>query len=480
VLRAIRDHRFAVPFLLVFLGLGLRTYHYARNPSMWHDEAALVLNVLDKDYGKLLGPLYFSEAAPPLFLWIEKAVVSVLGDSTYALRLVPFLASCAALILFASSAGRILQPGAFRWALVLFACSDHLLWHACEAKPYSLDVLCATLLIWLFVFTRGRSIEGRLFAYGLAAPAFVWLVYPGCFLAGGLLLALLPAVWRGSSAAKIHYLALAASILGAFALLAAGPAHAQRNDTILSCWESTFPPTGRPWMLPVWFTLSTFEIFRYSCEPAGQAFLPIAVVGFVSFLRRRMKDFLVLLLAPVGLTLIAAFLRAYPYGGTRLLAFAIPAVVLLTAQGVAPLCRRLSSILNPRSSVRFLLPSALGLLLLTPMAWSIKRIVHPWLRADCAGAADYVLAHRRPGDLVASNHWEYAYYFRELGAQFELAESASFPAFYRHGTRVWVVATANTEPDRAAVLRALTPPHWEAQARYEFHWTSVALLSKKK
>src|SRR5438034_6926701 len=39
----------------VALGLGLRLYHYARNPSMWHDEAALVLNVLDKGLGDVLG-----------------------------------------------------------------------------------------------------------------------------------------------------------------------------------------------------------------------------------------------------------------------------------------------------------------------------------------------------------------------------------------------------------------------------------------
>src|SRR5688572_7392603 len=79
------------------LGLGLRCYHYLRNPSVWHDEAALMLNVLDKGYAELLGPLQFSEAAPPLFLWLEKAVSLVLGDGTLALRLVPFLASCASL-----------------------------------------------------------------------------------------------------------------------------------------------------------------------------------------------------------------------------------------------------------------------------------------------------------------------------------------------------------------------------------------------
>ena len=52
---------------LVCLGLFFRCFHYLRNPSMWHDEAALVLNVLGKDFRALLGPLFFSEAAPPLF-----------------------------------------------------------------------------------------------------------------------------------------------------------------------------------------------------------------------------------------------------------------------------------------------------------------------------------------------------------------------------------------------------------------------------
>src|ERR1700748_299826 len=83
------------------LGLALRSYHYLRNPSVWHDEAALIVNVLGKGFRELLGPLFFAEAGPPLFLWVERAVSLVLGDSTFALRLLPFLASCAGLLLFA-------------------------------------------------------------------------------------------------------------------------------------------------------------------------------------------------------------------------------------------------------------------------------------------------------------------------------------------------------------------------------------------
>src|SRR6478609_6762568 len=82
-------------------GVGLRAFHFVRDPSMWHDEAALVLNVLQKRFGELLGPLRFAEAAPPLFLWIERAVSLSLGDTSLALRFVPFIASCLVVALVA-------------------------------------------------------------------------------------------------------------------------------------------------------------------------------------------------------------------------------------------------------------------------------------------------------------------------------------------------------------------------------------------
>src|SRR5437868_12434581 len=92
----------------LLLGLCLRGWHYLANPSVWHDEAALALNVLGKSFHDLLGPLYFAEAAPPLFLWAEKSISHFLGDGPFSLRLLPFLASLAALLGFASVARRSL------------------------------------------------------------------------------------------------------------------------------------------------------------------------------------------------------------------------------------------------------------------------------------------------------------------------------------------------------------------------------------
>src|SRR5438552_12039300 len=106
---------------VVLSALVLRSYHCLRVPAVWHDEAALVVNLLDKDFVGLLGPLRWHEAAPPLFLWIERAVVLILGDDILALRLFPFLANCAALLLMASVSRSLLPAAAVPWAVFLFA-----------------------------------------------------------------------------------------------------------------------------------------------------------------------------------------------------------------------------------------------------------------------------------------------------------------------------------------------------------------------
>ena len=206
---------------LLALGLALRGYHYFREPSMWHDEAAVAVNVLNHTYADLLGPLTFHEAAPPLFLWLEKTVCLALGDGVYALRLPAFLASCVALPLLAWAACRLLEPWAVLWAVFLFAVSEQLAWHACEAKPYAFDVLAFVVLIALFAATRTAPLWQRLIAFALPAPLLVFLSYPAIFLYGGVLAASAPAVWREKKpSAWGAYGLLTVAVAGSFLVLA--------------------------------------------------------------------------------------------------------------------------------------------------------------------------------------------------------------------------------------------------------------------
>ncbi len=215
---------------------------------MWHDEAAVAVNVLNRGYAELLGPLTFHEAAPPLFLWLEKTVCLVLGDGVFALRLPAFLASCAALPLLAWAAGRLLEPRAVLWALFLFAVSDMLSWHACEAKPYAFDVLAAVVLVALHAATQTAPVGRRLIVFSAAAPALIFLSYPAIFLYGGVLAAAALAVWREKKLAAWAALGLlAAAVAGPFLAVLLGPIHAQHDETIASCWKGFFPDYAQPW-----------------------------------------------------------------------------------------------------------------------------------------------------------------------------------------------------------------------------------------
>src|ERR1051325_5750136 len=167
--------------LCVAIGLSLRAYHYVRLPSLWHDEASLVINVIQKNYGEMFGPLLCWSPTPPLFLVLERAVTDALGDSLWALRWLPFLASCAALILMVPLTRRLLPAEAAPWAVFLFACSDRLLWHCCEAKPYALDVFITAGLFVLFAARARWSLNWRLAILTALAPLAIWMSYPATF-----------------------------------------------------------------------------------------------------------------------------------------------------------------------------------------------------------------------------------------------------------------------------------------------------------
>ena len=70
--------------------------------------AMLALNVVDRDYGELLGRLDMNQAAPAGFLLVSKIVGSLADYSEFALRLFPCLLGIAALVLFIRLAVEVL------------------------------------------------------------------------------------------------------------------------------------------------------------------------------------------------------------------------------------------------------------------------------------------------------------------------------------------------------------------------------------
>jgi hypothetical protein len=472
------------PWTAIFIaaGLLLRAFHYFRNPSMWHDEAALVVNVLQKNFIELLGSLRFAEAAPPLFLWIERAVVLLFGDSTFVLRLVPFVSSCLALGLMAYLATQVLQPRAVPWAMLLAAFSDHQLWHASEAKPYAVEVLVASGVVAIYLRTLAWPTDSRLLLFACLAPVVIFLAYPGCFLCGALLVVTLPSVWRsGGVKTWLAYGSLVAVVFISFAILVTGPVHAQRCDDMTMCWTDGFVPWERPVEVPFWVLGQSADVVGYCCDPLGQTICFLPLIGAVSLWRAGRRDLVAILALPVLLALLAAGIKSYPYAGARVMAYAAPGISLLLAAGIGPtldfLRERAGSFRRPglKFAAGYMAPAILVILLLMPIRQVLASLIAPWHRADCSGAAAFVHERRRPEELVLANHWEYVYYFRELGSAFVLLEDLRVSVT----GKVWLVTTAGTARDRYAVLAAFAGGDWQVLETREFERTSVFLLSKE-
>ena len=449
----------------VAVGVLVRLIHVLRDPALWHDEAALVLNVVYLDVAGCFGKLLHHEAAPPLFLVLERLVATLAGDSELALRVPVFLVGCGSLVLFASLARRLLSPWPAVLAVALFAGSDRLIWHAAEAKPYAVDAFVAILVAWGYLRTRELPVRVQCALWVAVLPVVEWLTFPGCFIAGGLLLALLPAAWRAGRVDRLAYGLLGLAVVGSFVALAVGPAKAQQDGAMTGCWVHHFADWSRPASVPVWAFVSTLEVLRYALLPLGQILAPVVVVGAVR-LGRRDGRILMLLLAPLGLALVAALIGKYPYGGARVCVFAAPALLLLVAEG-APTCWSWLA-----RHHRFA-PAILVIALTMPFAQTAYRVAVPWPRADFRAAVEYVEPRLAEGDLIASDHWEVLYYMR--GREELVCEPAEIGD--RQPVRVWVLT--GTDPGVGEQRLNQVPADWQQAEEVVFRGTRAVLFEHR-
>src|SRR5262244_432629 len=82
----------ALAVVLGLAGAAVRLRYFALRRPLWLDECMLALNVASRSARELLRPLDYGQAAPPLFLWIERLAVRLAGVTEPALRAWPLLA----------------------------------------------------------------------------------------------------------------------------------------------------------------------------------------------------------------------------------------------------------------------------------------------------------------------------------------------------------------------------------------------------
>jgi hypothetical protein len=128
------------------------------------------------------------------------------------------------------------------------------------------------------------------------------------------------------------------------------------------------------------------------------------------------------------MALAASFLHRWPFGGNQQMVFAAPAALLLAAEGIESLRRRLT---RWRQSAAWIFVTCL---LLPGVAMAAYRIGAPGLRHEVRPVIEFVQRHLHPGDqLLVFCPAEVAFY---TGRDFRNASVEPDPS-----KRVWFIAT---------------------------------------
>jgi hypothetical protein len=318
----------------VAVGIALRLVRFADNRALWHDEAMLALNLIERGFLDVLRPLDYTQAGPPLFLLLEKLSVAGLGESEHALRLVPFLAGVTALILFRQLAARALPGLGGLVALALFATAEPLVYWGAEVKQYSLDVLASVALLYIASepLLTGRLTGRRAATLAAVGALFLFASYASVFVLAGIAAALVlgPLVSRRrpSTTTLAVCAAWLLSVAVVFIVMIATTADIR---AALALGTGGF-------YTPLELARDAWRAFSYP-GPFARTTIGVAALaaalGMV-FLYRRCPAFLAALLTTLVVTAAAVQADLYPFFA-RFILFLVPVVLLLVGAGVQEL-----------------------------------------------------------------------------------------------------------------------------------------------
>ncbi|PPS39808.1 glycosyltransferase family 39 protein [Chroococcidiopsis sp. TS-821] len=406
-----------LPWTIISFGILVRLVQYLYNRSLWNDEAALALNIVNRSYAGLLEPLDYDQAAPVGFLFVERLATQLFGDSEYSLRLFPFLSAIIALFLFYRLAQRCLQPFAVWIALALFSSLHIIVYYATEVKQYSSDVAIAILACLLFIDLSQSKLNGKhIITYGILGAIFVWFSHSVVFVIAGIGVTNL--IWtliHKQKAKSLKLLGIYLFWLASFNIFYKLTLQDLANQTdLFNSWESrgTFPNS----FLDISWLLTTFWEFFHKPLGFPDIFLWLAIitffVGCISLIKADLRILLVLL-SPILVTFGAAYLQIYPFDG-RLVLFLTPFFVLLISEGAA-FSREISFFKTEKISVLILI-----LLLTPPIGTAGYLTIRPYEKQEMRPIMSYIKKHQKQNDTLyvyQRAEFQFKYYASKFGYQ---------------------------------------------------------------
>src|SRR5690606_36890342 len=108
----------------------------------------------------------------------------------------------------------------------------------------------------------------------------------------------------------------------------------QQQSGLYEYWDDRYADWSRPSTVPFWALRGTNSVFNYPIRNTGLVFLVLGVVVAIALWQTGRRRVVMLLTAPLLVTLLAGAAGQYSFPGRRLTVFLTPGAVLLTAVGL--------------------------------------------------------------------------------------------------------------------------------------------------
>ncbi len=325
---------------IILAGIVWRVTIYWQNRNLILDEANIARNLFERGFAGLVKPLSYEQYAPPVFLWIEKALAVLFGYGEKVLRFYPLAAGIAALFVMYGLLKKLVTNGwSVIYPLFLLATTHIFIRYSSEVKQYMPDVFIVLSLLWLALSIDIKTVKPARFAFiwFLAGSLAIWACMPSVFVLAGI------GCYYGWQTLRekdykgvLRICGIAALWIAQFAVYYLLILKPQANSDYLQRFhQNNFlfatPDNAGEWM-------HNWEVFSALLKqfegqwPTVLTFNTVfMVVGAITLLRRNTTRGL-LLLVPVGGLLIAAALNQFSLL-PRVALFSMPLLLLLIACG---------------------------------------------------------------------------------------------------------------------------------------------------
>jgi len=405
--------------ILLVIGIVLLVVRFIYYPPVFHDEAIRMLKIQQHSFWDLIRlPRLDTVHDGRGFLALVKIFSLYFPTHELSFRLPIFLCSLMGIFLFFRLSRRFLAPTGQMVARGLYITCPFLIQYSSEMRPYASDVLLSILGLFMFLHLAAsdlKSLKDRL-GYVLIGGLAVSISLPAVLTLSAGVLALFGPMLICRQTEKIkRFLFVIVFWCGIWLLYYFFYIrYFMQWDGLVDEWDQyLFPHRSHLDWIIFWSLRQLTGMFSNPVGVLPWVGLPLWLLG-ISSLYREERFKLFLLILPFGMTLIAVFMRRYPFQG-RVLAFLLPMHLILIGRGYQFFCETI------QKAQRYRWPAILlgCLLFYAPINGTIRQFELSHFNSGVSSVLDRIKANWQKGDGIYIL-WDYRHEFRFLNQRYQI------------------------------------------------------------